>query len=81
VCAAALAGDFAKARSIDADLQLLHKDLFVEANPIPVKWAVARMGLMGNAIRLPLVDLEPVHQEAVLRAMRAAGVTLEEQAA
>jgi 4-hydroxy-tetrahydrodipicolinate synthase len=81
VCAAALAGDFAKARSIDADLQLLHKDLFVEANPIPVKWAVARMGLIGSAIRLPLVDLAPVHQEAVLRAMRAAGVTLEEQAA
>ena len=81
VCAAALAGDFAKARSIDADLQLLHKDLFVEANPIPVKWAVARMGLIGSAIRLPLVDLAPVHQEAVLRAMRAAGVTLEERAA
>jgi 4-hydroxy-tetrahydrodipicolinate synthase len=81
VCTAALAGDFAKARSIDTDLQLLHKDLFVEANPIPVKWAVARMGLIGSAIRLPLVDLAPVHQEAVLRAMRAAGITLEEQAA
>jgi 4-hydroxy-tetrahydrodipicolinate synthase len=81
VCAAALAGDFAKARSIDADLQLLHKDLFVEANPIPVKWAVARMGLIGSAIRLPLVELAPMHQEAVLRAMRAAGVTLEERAA
>lgn len=81
VCTAALAGDFAKARSIDTDLQLLHRDLFVEANPIPVKWAVARMGLIGSAIRLPLVDLAPVHQEAVLRAMRAAGVTLEEQAA
>jgi 4-hydroxy-tetrahydrodipicolinate synthase len=80
-CMAALGGDFAGARAIDADLQPLHKDLFVEANPIPVKWAVARMGLMGNAIRLPLVELAPVHQEAVLRAMRAAGVTLEDQAA
>ncbi|HLZ96597.1 MAG TPA: 4-hydroxy-tetrahydrodipicolinate synthase, partial [Steroidobacteraceae bacterium] len=81
VCASALAGDFAKARNIDADLEFLHKDLFVEANPIPVKWAVARMGLIGSAIRLPLVELAPVHQEAVLRAMRAAGVTLEERAA
>jgi 4-hydroxy-tetrahydrodipicolinate synthase len=80
-CVAALAGDFKTARAIDADLQLLHKDLFVEANPIPVKWAVARMGLIGNGIRLPLVELAPVHQEAVLRAMRAAGVTLEDQAA
>ncbi|MGA2840048.1 MAG: 4-hydroxy-tetrahydrodipicolinate synthase [Steroidobacteraceae bacterium] len=80
-CAAALAGDFKTARAIDADLQLLHKDLFVEANPIPVKWAVARMGLIGNGIRLPLVELAPVHQEAVLRAMRTAGVTLEDQAA
>ena len=80
-CAAALAGDFVRARTIDADLQLLHRDLFVEANPIPVKWAVARMGIMGNAIRLPLVELAPIHQEAVLRAMRAAGVTLEDRAA
>ncbi len=80
-CVAALAGDFKTARAIDADLQLLHKDLFIEANPIPVKWAVARMGLIGNGIRLPLVELAPVHQEAVLHAMRAAGVTLEDQAA
>jgi 4-hydroxy-tetrahydrodipicolinate synthase len=80
-CVAALAGDFKAARAIDADLQLLHKDLFIEANPIPVKWALARMGLIGNGIRLPLVELAPVHQEAVLRAMRAAGVTLEDQAA
>jgi 4-hydroxy-tetrahydrodipicolinate synthase len=55
--------------------------LFVEANPIPVKWAVARMGLIGNAIRLPLVELSTAHQETVLRAMRAAGVKLEDQAA
>jgi 4-hydroxy-tetrahydrodipicolinate synthase len=80
-CVAALAGDFVTARAIDADLRALHQDLFVEANPIPVKWAVARMGLIGNAIRLPLVELAPMHQETVLRAMRAAGVTLEDQAA
>ena len=80
-CAAALAGDFAAARAIDASLQLLHKDLFIEASPIPVKWAVARMGLIGNAIRSPLVELSPMHHETVLRAMRSAGVTLEDQAA
>ena len=80
-CEAALSGDFARARAIDASLQPLHKDLFVEANPIPVKWAAARMGLIGNAIRLPLVELSAAHQDAVLRAMQAAGVTLEDQAA
>jgi 4-hydroxy-tetrahydrodipicolinate synthase len=80
-CAAALSGDLAEARAIDATLQSLHKDLFVEANPIPVKWAMARMGLIGNAIRLPLVELSAAHQDAVLRAMRAAGVTIEDQAA
>jgi 4-hydroxy-tetrahydrodipicolinate synthase len=80
-CSAALSGDLTGARMIDADLQPLHKDLFVEANPIPVKWAVARMGIIGNAIRLPLVELATAHHETVLRAMRAAGVTLEDQAA
>jgi len=78
---AALCGDLAAARAIDAQLQPLHRDLFVEANPIPVKWAVARMGLIGDAIRLPLVELAPTHQETVIRAIRAAGVILEDQAA
>jgi 4-hydroxy-tetrahydrodipicolinate synthase len=80
-CEAALSGDLAKARAIDASLQSLHKELFVEASPIPVKWAVARMGLIGNAIRLPLVELSMAHHGTVLRAMQAAGVTLEDQAA
>jgi 4-hydroxy-tetrahydrodipicolinate synthase len=80
-CKAALSGDLVEARTIDSSLQPLHKDLFVEANPIPVKWAVARMGIIGNAIRLPLVELGTAHHETVLRAMRAAGVTLEDQAA
>jgi 4-hydroxy-tetrahydrodipicolinate synthase len=80
-CMAALGGDMAVARQIDADLQPLHRDLFVEASPIPVKWAVGRIGLIGNAIRLPLVELSPAHQETVLRAMRAAGITLEDRAA
>ncbi|MDP9083440.1 MAG: 4-hydroxy-tetrahydrodipicolinate synthase [Pseudomonadota bacterium] len=81
VCAAALMGDLAEARAIDAGLQPLHRDLFVEASPIPVKWAVARMGLIGNTIRLPLVELSAAHHETVLHAMRTAGVTLEDQAA
>jgi 4-hydroxy-tetrahydrodipicolinate synthase len=81
ICRAALSGDLAEARAIDASLQLLHKDLFVEANPIPVKWAMARMGLIGNTIRLPLVELAAAHQDTVLHAMRAAGLTLEDQAA
>jgi 4-hydroxy-tetrahydrodipicolinate synthase len=81
VCAAALAGDQATARAIDADLQALHRNLFVEANPIPVKWAVARMGLIGHSIRLPLVELSPAQHDLVLGAMRAAGIRLEDQAA
>ena len=80
-CAAALSGDLVKARAIDASLQPLHRDLFIEANPIPVKWAVARMGLIGNAIRLPLVELPTAHRETLLRAMQTAGVILEDQAA
>jgi 4-hydroxy-tetrahydrodipicolinate synthase len=80
-CEAALSGDLVTARSIDESLQPLHRDLFVEANPIPVKWAVARMGLIGNAIRLPLVELSTAHRETVLRAMQAAGVIFEDQAA
>jgi 4-hydroxy-tetrahydrodipicolinate synthase len=80
-CAAALAGDMASARAIDAELQPLHKNLFVEANPIPVKWAVARMGLIGSTLRLPLVELPPAQHDAVLGAMRAAGIRLEDQAA
>jgi 4-hydroxy-tetrahydrodipicolinate synthase len=81
VCKAALAGDFATARSTDASLTSLHTNLFVEANPIPVKWAVARMGLIGKGIRPPLVELAASHQDSVLRAMRAAGVSVEDQAA
>jgi 4-hydroxy-tetrahydrodipicolinate synthase len=80
-CEAALSGDLAQARAVDASLQPLHKELFVEASPIPVKWAVARMGLIGNTIRLPLVELSTAHHDTVLRAMQAAGVSLEDQAA
>jgi 4-hydroxy-tetrahydrodipicolinate synthase len=80
-CVAVRHGDLDKARAIDATLQPLHKDLFVEASPIPVKWAVARMGLIGNTIRLPLVELSTAHHDTVQRAMQTAGIILEDQAA
>ena len=74
--AAALQGDEEKAREIDAPLQALHRDLFIEANPIPVKWAVANMGLMGESIRLPLTKLSEKFQPVVRQALEQAGITL-----
>jgi 4-hydroxy-tetrahydrodipicolinate synthase len=79
--AAALAGNWAAAREQDAALQALHRDLFVESSPIPVKWAVARLGLIGNGIRLPLVQLAAQHHDTILRAMRLAGIDIKGQAA
>jgi 4-hydroxy-tetrahydrodipicolinate synthase len=74
MCAAALNGEVAKAREINFRLLGLHRNLFVEANPIPVKWAVARMGKMKNNLRLPLTPLSAGAQPAVEAAMRQAGV-------
>jgi len=74
MCAAALNGDVAKAREINFRLLGLHRNLFVEANPIPVKWAVARMGKMKNTLRLPLTPLSPSAHAVVEAAMRQAGV-------
>lgn len=74
MCAAALAGDRADAEQIDATLSGLHQQLFIEANPIPVKWAVAELGLMGRGIRLPLTWLSAAAQEPVRAAMHQAGV-------
>ncbi|MBS3916987.1 MAG: 4-hydroxy-tetrahydrodipicolinate synthase [Sulfuritalea sp.] len=76
MCVAALAGDVVKAREINARLLGLHRNLFVEANPIPVKWAVSRMGLMEGGIRLPLTPLSPEFHERVYQAMREAGVAV-----
>ncbi|HEX8010982.1 MAG TPA: 4-hydroxy-tetrahydrodipicolinate synthase [Casimicrobiaceae bacterium] len=73
MCAAALAGDNARARALNDRLLPLHRRLFVEANPIPVKWALAEMGLIGNELRLPLVALSAQHHEAVRAALREAG--------
>ncbi|ANQ84261.1 4-hydroxy-tetrahydrodipicolinate synthase [Azoarcus olearius] len=74
MCAAALAGDAAKARTINARLVGLHRHLFCEANPIPVKWAVQRMGLVEGGLRLPLTPLAESFHDRVLTAMRQAGI-------
>ena len=76
MCIAALAGDVARAREINSRLLGLHRHLFAEANPIPVKWAVSRMGLMDEGIRLPLTPLSPECHERVLQAMREAGIAV-----
>ncbi|HMK14244.1 MAG TPA: 4-hydroxy-tetrahydrodipicolinate synthase [Burkholderiales bacterium] len=74
MCVAAFKGDVAAARSINNKLFDLHKNLFIEANPIPVKWAVAQMGLIAPGIRLPLTPLSPAHHETVRNAMQQAGI-------
>jgi len=74
MCIAALNGEVARAREINFRLLGLHMDLFVEANPIPVKWAVARMGKIQNCLRLPLTPLSAGSQVAVENAMRLAGI-------
>jgi 4-hydroxy-tetrahydrodipicolinate synthase len=74
MCVAATQGEVAKAREINFRLLGLHRHLFVEANPIPVKWAVARMGKMKNTLRLPLTPLSANAQSVVEAAMRQAAV-------
>src|SRR5207248_5287074 len=72
MCAAALKGDLATARECNNRLLPLHRQLFVEANPIPVKWALSEMGFIQNELRLPLVPLSPQHHDAVRNALREA---------
>ena len=78
LCELALEGRIDEARELDASLQDLNKALFVESNPIPVKWAVSQMGLMEPGIRLPLTPYAPEHHEDMRAAMQKAGVALEE---
>ncbi len=70
---AAIAGDAEVARAADARLAAAHRALFVEANPIPVKWALQQMGLVGPGIRLPLTPLSASFHETVRAALRQAG--------
>jgi 4-hydroxy-tetrahydrodipicolinate synthase len=74
MCAAALAGDEATARGINDRLMPLHQKLFLESNPIPVKWAMQQMGLIEDGIRLPLTPFSPQHHDALRQAMRDADV-------
>ena len=74
LCRAAIAGDAKGASEIHLRLLALHKQLFAEANPIPVKWALARMGRCGPAMRLPLVALSDALQAPLEAAMHEAGV-------
>ena len=74
LCMAAVAGDAAKAMAIQMQLLPVHKHLFVEANPIPVKWAMTRMGLCGPTMRLPMTQLEAANAPTVEAALKASGL-------
>jgi 4-hydroxy-tetrahydrodipicolinate synthase len=74
MCSHALAGRLEQAEAIDDRLQGLHRALFTESNPIPVKWAVAELGHIPGGLRLPLTPLSPQHHAVVREAMRAAGI-------
>ena len=74
MCIAAMTGKIAEACAINAKLFQLHQKLFVEANPIPVKWVLNQMGLIGTGIRLPLVTLSESHHQTLLNAMKSANI-------
>ncbi|MFO1261820.1 MAG: 4-hydroxy-tetrahydrodipicolinate synthase [Rhodoferax sp.] len=74
LCMAAIAGDVRGAMDIQMRLLPVHKALFVESNPIPVKWAVARMGMCGEALRLPLTSLTAQNRPVLEQALRGAGL-------
>jgi 4-hydroxy-tetrahydrodipicolinate synthase len=75
MCAAGLAGDVRRAREINFRLLGLHRHLFLEANPIPVKWALARMGKMTDGLRLPLTVLAPEYHERLRQSLAEAGIS------
>lgn len=74
VCEAALAGDAEQARALNAELEPLHRDLFMEPSPIPVKWALYEMGLIDSGIRLPLVPLSEAAQPRLRDTLRRCGL-------
>ncbi len=74
LCVAALAGDTRRAMEIQFQLMPVHKHLFVQANPIPLKWAMQRMGLCGGALRLPMTRLDQEYESVVDNALRASGL-------
>ncbi|MDP5151380.1 4-hydroxy-tetrahydrodipicolinate synthase [Rheinheimera baltica] len=77
LCHSALINERRQAEQIDGTLQALHHDLFIEANPIPTKWALRRMGLItSDFMRLPLTQLEPIHGTVIEQALTQAGIQL-----
>jgi 4-hydroxy-tetrahydrodipicolinate synthase len=76
MCAAALVGDVKKARELNLRLFPLHQRLFVEANPIPVKWALAEMGMIEPGLRLPMSPLAEKFHQTVREALHEAGIAL-----
>ena len=76
LCKAAMAGDVCRAMDIQMRLLPVHKNLFIEANPIPLKWAMARMGLCGPTMRLPLTPMSPSFEPAVESALKASGLLI-----
>ena len=74
LCLAAMAGDVQKAMEIQFKLMPLHKNLFVEANPIPVKWAMSKMGLCGGTLRLPMTPLSASQEPVLEAALHASGL-------
>ena len=80
LCRLATAGKKKEAKALDGSLQALNKMLFVESNPIPVKWAVSQMGLMEPHIRLPLTPYSKQYHEEMRAAMSVAGINVEENA-
>jgi len=74
MCAAALQGDAETARRLSDELSALSRDLFIEANPIPVKWALQEMGMIQEGLRLPLTPFDPQYHEIVRQALRKAEV-------
>ena len=73
LCKAAVAGDSATAKAADAELAGLHRDLFLESNPMPVKWALRELGRIPGGIRLPLTPFSPEHHGALRASLRQAG--------
>jgi 4-hydroxy-tetrahydrodipicolinate synthase len=76
MCARALAGDVKTSREMNLKLLPLHQRLFVEANPIPVKWALAQMGMIEAGVRLPMTPLAERFHEAVREALAESGIAL-----
>ena len=74
LCVAAMAGDVKRAMQIQFQLLPIHKNLFVEANPIPLKWAMSRKGLCNATMRLPMTPLTPANEGVVEAALKASGL-------